>query len=844
SLFNRATAYEAWCYAKDTRVGVITGGGVEMDVKVGSALLLMSIVPSPVTLSKERCDVIEKEMLEIVHAHMDSSPDTREIDAYVAGYKIAHEYPNSKALYRKNPDSPYKEFMIIADCDLSLDEYVELTYCESTEAFRTQQTIFYGESLLDARILNVTYDRTEDDPFRHFGVRYKRMNMANNGVFSPRDTTFIEFTGSFVNKKGLHGVYCVRESMDFEEVPPFPNVVRFYMKAIFLFTETKDDKVESLQLLYANPLGQMPAWMFNKTSLNYSHVSDDYAKYIHQKRLLAWVAAKGRRQKHANRKAKTCSSCGGSFRGLRARHECWGCSESMCGKCVVSIPRVLTSSDGSMKATQEEFCKKCFVQARAYRTSSNAQSFRELAHSEDATDTGEHPSLRSSHHSNCTRSSSSVRSDTKEDDEKTPVKLLDDNTYPTWNDSSFDQTVMETKLSQMQLGIETQRYLVAQMRSRLEAQANVGHCCLSHVVRSAILVMGNIISWNSNVENQVWEAARMGNLSVLEALNPSRSVLEWRDKCDGRTAFTMACKNGHVGVATWLQLHGADKYARDYEGNTPLHYACFTGQSRIVTFLLNLDNFTPYLLNAKGETPLDVARRAFRDSENENDDIRLVSIANCIELLEQRCSVFSGWSYYRADTFLSKITGISLFQTWSRRYCIVLRTSSSMFLEISLFTLKEQGRRPPVPSSTILVHVSAEKPCITTTDPCLWMQLNPQPHCFDLVGTHKNNASYEKNIQKFTFAAYDDNSAEKWIHFFTHEARASISDPLLSPGRQFNAHELGQTQLYPLNVPLPSAPPMKIEIAQPVTFTKATIRPDCIVCFDGPQSAVCVPCGH
>ncbi|KDO29625.1 hypothetical protein SPRG_05578 [Saprolegnia parasitica CBS 223.65] len=285
------------------------------------------------------------------------------------------------------------------------------------------------------------------------------MNMAYNGVFAPRDTTYVECTGSFVNKKGLRGVYCVRESMDFDEIPEIPGVVRFYMKAMFLLTEARDGTVELLQVMTANPLGKLPAWMFNKTSMAYSHMSDDYAKYLQQKRLLAYVASK-RKPRHPIKKAKTCSSCAGAFRGLRARHECWGCRESMCGKCVVPIPRVLIGVDGSMKAVPDEFCKRCFLQARSYRTSSSASSFR--LHASD--DTTEH-----SHHSNQTRSSSGNESYAKDlTDEDDVPSAVPPQAAPA---PAFDAMDMESHLSQMQLGIETQRYLVAQMRSRLEAQA-------------------------------------------------------------------------------------------------------------------------------------------------------------------------------------------------------------------------------------------------------------------------------------------------------------------------------------------------------------------------------------
>ncbi|OQS01544.1 hypothetical protein ACHHYP_00676 [Achlya hypogyna] len=356
--------------------------------------------------------------------------------------------------------------------------------------------------------------------------------------------------------------------------------------------------------------------------------------------------------------------------------------------------------------------------------------------------------------------------------------------------------------------------------------------------------MGNVWSWGrATNEERVWEAARSGALPALKALEPTATTLNYRDAAQGRTPFTMACAGGHVAVARWLLDRGIDEYARDFAGNTPLHHACAAGQARVVRFLLELEGFSPYVLNAKGESPLEVARRTFVEREGDNDDLRLVSLAACIEQLEQRCSVFSGWLYHRVDTMLSSITGLSALQTWSRRYCIVLRTSSSMFLEVALFSMQDEGRRPPVPSSTVLVLVASDEPCIRAIERSFWTDLNPKPFSFELVGTYKSGASHTQKVRPFAFAALDAAGAAKWRQFFAVNSRSCLCDPLVPDNLQFNSHELGRARVFPTDC-APSAPPLEVEIATPVVFTKAVIRPECVVCFDGPQAAVCVPCGH
>ncbi|KDO18524.1 hypothetical protein SPRG_16130 [Saprolegnia parasitica CBS 223.65] len=421
-----------------------------------------------VQLPSAKAAAIDARLRSLIVEVTESSPETRLIDAYHAGYKLARESPTSRVLSRKNATSAYRDFMVISDAGMSLDDYIELVYVETEADFRLQQTLFYGENMLDARVLNVTKERTPEDPFLHFGVRYKKMSMPLNGVFEPRDTTYIEVRRTpfspilslsylyrdaiSVFSRGHRGVYCVRESMDFDEVPPFDDATRFYIKAIMVYTEAADGSVESVQLLQANPLGNMPALVFNKTAMNYSHISDDNARYLQQKRLLEHVAAT--KPVSLPRKSGACSSCAASFRGLRARHECWGCRDSMCGKCVVTIPRVLTLPDGNMKATPEEFCKRCFLQARTYRSSTSAASQRPPS---DSAARDSHETQPSSE--NESQETSDDMGDDSSDEERALIATRD--------------AEMGAQLTRLQLGIETQRQMVEKMRERLAAHSAV-----------------------------------------------------------------------------------------------------------------------------------------------------------------------------------------------------------------------------------------------------------------------------------------------------------------------------------------------------------------------------------
>ncbi|KAG4078709.1 hypothetical protein HA402_015299 [Bradysia odoriphaga] len=83
----------------------------------------------------------------------------------------------------------------------------------------------------------------------------------------------------------------------------------------------------------------------------------------------------------------------------------------------------------------------------------------------------------------------------------------------------------------------------------------------------------------------------------------SNDELNFADK-SGRTALSYICTTCETGFAKFLlQFKGIDVNRPDNEGNTPLHFAAATGQSDIITMLVNRNSLID-AKNSLGITPL------------------------------------------------------------------------------------------------------------------------------------------------------------------------------------------------------------------------------------------------
>ncbi|TYZ68252.1 hypothetical protein PybrP1_005288 [[Pythium] brassicae (nom. inval.)] len=418
--------------------------------------------------------------------------------------------------------------------------------------------------------------------------------------------------------------------------------------------------------------------------------------------------------------------------------------------------------------------------------------------------------------------------------------------------------------------------------------------------------MGNATSWLAQTlcpeEQVIWVAAKSGEVEMLRQalarLTPqTRFYLEWRDPLFGYSPLANASAHGHALCVRALLAAGADARARDVHGNTPLHLAAKHGKGDAVRALLEVAPASELLALArnasKQQTALDVARSEYSTSDHAHKFVQ------CIELLEQKLCVYSGWLYQRSDNLLSMASGLSAFDTWKKRYCIVLRTTEHDVVEIDMFSMKEGERRPPCPSVELVYRASDG---VQESEDVSWF--NRKEFRFALTAYTKAGINRVSAPQLFDFAASSQAELVAWKTFLTSLRLAGSSNQIAAAFGP-RAGELGfayatsshDAQLHDQReleralqlsaqdaqwraastpsvvIPAPSAPPLSsmhsvgsprptlapdgVEIVQPLhsispvhraTAARAPHSPDghdeCVICFDGPQSAVCVPCGH
>ncbi|KAJ0406907.1 hypothetical protein P43SY_001758 [Pythium insidiosum] len=464
--------------------------------------------------------------------------------------------------------------------------------------------------------------------------------------------------------------------------------------------------------------------------------------------------------------------------------------------------------------------------------------------------------------------------------------------------------------------------------------------------------MGNVCGWLASCmypEDQiVWQAAHNGDAAVLiqalARLTPqTRSFLEWSEPCSGRTPIAEAARRGHKACVEALVVAGANANAKDYKGNTPLHLACRYGRIEVVRYLLYVPHVACLDVNMAMLTPLDVARKHLRDDDCDADDHASGAVAyeQCIEELEKKFYVYSGWLYEKTESLLSLVSGISSLNSWRRRFCIVLQRGVPDVLELALFSMRPNDVRPACPTTVVLYHVRSG---MVEVEDAKWF--NRKRHTFQLTGSVQPSASVPDprlglNAQQLEFAAIDAEGLEMWRSFFEHQQNQLMAEQRRRQHPFALPDPPARSPRRPLETPMAPPPPpcfteysrrpssattiassihlddeaedeelrraieMSLEMSRQEELARresATGRPgvsvssapewaddaddasvdsigidakravdsssrdptdsgavepsgcrsrhsfatigECVVCFDGPQTAVCVPCGH
>ncbi|RHY60204.1 hypothetical protein DYB30_007974 [Aphanomyces astaci] len=408
------------------------------------------------------------------------------------------------------------------------------------------------------------------------------------------------------------------------------------------------------------------------------------------------------------------------------------------------------------------------------------------------------------------------------------------------------------------LGQHAERFGQRMQQRAAEMEASLRHPAPTPAPAPSAFKLGDIVQWVKDTfgvnTDMVYECAKKNDvqtlLQILDGSTPEMrpKLLEYKDS-RGRTPLIMASSQGHVLCVQVLLQHGAFIDAVDSKGNTPLHYACQEGAIGVIEFLMSLPGVSPYIQNSRGLSPLEVARRSVEN--------KVPNASGCVHLLETRTQVFQGWVYESVDNIGSSILGLSSLQSWAYRYVIILRVGSPQFLEMAFFDVV-QGQRSPLPTSTFMLHVPS--PVTLHTKAKLF---DSKPWAFKVHGARKKGAGIVGALHARELAAPDQASFHTWAAFLTGGGAANslVDSQLLTnssveftvaPQVHGPSPPVAQTtpsfpQPKPLDdsfvyAPPASAPPLDDhDVAAPL---ETSVPGECVVCFDGPQNAVCVPCGH
>lgn len=116
---------------------------------------------------------------------------------------------------------------------------------------------------------------------------------------------------------------------------------------------------------------------------------------------------------------------------------------------------------------------------------------------------------------------------------------------------------------------------------------------------------------NVNEKNKYGRTAlqvmKLGCPSIAETLLQAGADPNVRDPILGLTVIHDAARDGYLDTLHVLAQNGADVNLLDNDGNLPLHLAAREGHLDVVQFLVTHCVTQPFLANAKGYTPRDLA---------------------------------------------------------------------------------------------------------------------------------------------------------------------------------------------------------------------------------------------
>ncbi|CAH0493272.1 unnamed protein product [Peronospora farinosa] len=270
-----------------------------------------------------------------------------------------------------------QHFMAHAVLPNSLEDVMNMLYCEHTHEMRATMRKVYGEAVLDCCVLQTLEGATLEDPFWYLGLKWLAVRSPVQAFMASREFVFLEHLGTHVDPEtGRRMLYRVTQSVHIRGYggqDSYFGLTRGHVEAAFVYWMDDENEVINpllhvcakgrihvkgsmpdilvyryLKAFWRSERSIFPACMSFGSSLGIAISSDSADQALAR-------ASKKKKKKKKSRRRKIpsgpplemtqewvadelrphCSVCNKKFRLVRRfKHHCRVCGEIMCRECM------------------------------------------------------------------------------------------------------------------------------------------------------------------------------------------------------------------------------------------------------------------------------------------------------------------------------------------------------------------------------------------------------------------------------------------------------------------------------------------------------------------------------
>ncbi|KAG9410369.1 hypothetical protein AC1031_018402 [Aphanomyces cochlioides] len=274
------------------------------------------------------------------------------------------------------------EYLCLGSMNTTIEALQDAFYVHNTYEFRALCAVLYDDAIVDAAVLNVTHQRTQDDMGQFFGVKYmKLMVHVMNDEDQEQEYIYLEFAGTRRDALGRKTFFVISDPV---AVKPGKHSLSSGQRCscVKLYREAPDGSVEVTVRtklepgIYSKEPASTPRTVLkNKQHLVFWKSMGVFIPSGLSKDVLCInrevYAPEARRLttgpfSHSWQHGSKCSVCMKAFGLLRRKHHCRRCGSTVCATCTMSLYCVdrPTKLRTSQPLAAEKFCKSCLAHAR------------------------------------------------------------------------------------------------------------------------------------------------------------------------------------------------------------------------------------------------------------------------------------------------------------------------------------------------------------------------------------------------------------------------------------------------------------------------------------------------